>query len=420
MVTSNQERRTLRARHGVLLLGIATLAASCAAQAGDFGVLGDAVRASKLIIDARLRLEDVDQEPFADQADALTLRSRLGFETGKAWQTALLVEGEFVWPLVTDYNSTINGKTAYPTVSDPRSHEINRLQLTNTALVQTTVTLGRQRINLDDQRFIGNSGWRQNEQTFDSLQVVNKSVPNLTLDAAYITQVNRVLGPDSPQGRYQGDSYLGNVSYQLPVGRLTVFGYWLQFDPIAAVPAAVRDSSETLGVRFAGEKPWHEFKLAYAASYAEQQQYGANPLRFDNHYSLLELTGTYRMWSLGVGSETLAGNGVKGFTTPLASLHKFQGWADKFTVTPADGIVDRYLTAGISAQRFGWIDAWSAQANYHAYQAQRVSLDYGTEVGVQLQGKWHRFTGNVKYAHYTADRLLTDTSKFWVQLEYQW
>ena len=403
-----------------MLLGIAALAAGCAAQAGDFGTLGDAVRASKLIVDARLRLEEVDQQPFADQANALTLRSRLGFETGKAWQTALLVEGEFVWPLVTDYNSMINGKTVYPTVSDPRSHEINRLQLTNTAIPQTTVTLGRQRIMLDDQRFIGNSGWRQNEQTYDSLQIVNKSVPNLTLDGAYITQVNRVFGPDSPQGRYQGDSYLGNVSYQLPVGRLTVFGYWLQFDPIAAVPAAVRDSSETFGARFAGEKPWHEFKLAYAASYAEQQQYGANPLRFDNHYSLLELTGTYRLWSLGVGSETLAGNGVKGFTTPLASLHKFQGWADKFLVTPADGIVDRYVTLGISAQRLGWIDAWSAQANYHVYEAQRISLDYGTEIGVQLQAKWHHFTGSLKYADYTAERLLTDTSKLWVQLEYQW
>ena len=34
---------------------------------------------------------------MANEAEALTLRARLGFETGKAWETALLVEGEFVW-----------------------------------------------------------------------------------------------------------------------------------------------------------------------------------------------------------------------------------------------------------------------------------------------------------------------------------
>ena len=70
-------------------------------------------------------------------------------------------------PLKSDYNSTTNGKTTYPAVADPETYEINRLQLTNTRIPMTTVTLGRQRIVLDDQRFVGNVGWRQNEQTFD-------------------------------------------------------------------------------------------------------------------------------------------------------------------------------------------------------------------------------------------------------------
>ena len=71
----------------------------------------------------------------------------------------------------------------YPVVADPESYEINRLQLTNTSIIDTTITLGRQRIVLDDHRFVGNVGWRQNEQTFDALRVVNKHIPNLTIDA---------------------------------------------------------------------------------------------------------------------------------------------------------------------------------------------------------------------------------------------
>ena len=48
----------------------------------------------KSIVDVRLRFESVDQDGIAKDADAVTLRARLGFETGKAWNTALLVEGD--------------------------------------------------------------------------------------------------------------------------------------------------------------------------------------------------------------------------------------------------------------------------------------------------------------------------------------
>ena len=91
-------------------------------------------------------------------------------------------------------------------------------------------------------------------------------------------------------------------------------------------------------------------KLAYVASYAQQQERGANPFKIDNHYSLLELDATWKQYTLGVGDEVLSGYLVPGttttvgFSTPLATLHKFQGWADKFLTTPGNGIDDRYAT----------------------------------------------------------------------------
>src|SRR4051812_7204245 len=183
---------------------------SVGARAEGLPVIG-AIRESKPIIDLRLRSESVDQAGMAEDADALTLRARLGFETGKAYDTSLLAEGDFLTPFDSHYNSTVNGKTAYPIVADAETYEINRLQLTNTSFADTAITLGRQRINLDDQRFVGNVGWRQNEQTYDGLRVVNKSVKNLTVDVTYLDQVNRVFGKDSPVGRYHGDNYLANV-----------------------------------------------------------------------------------------------------------------------------------------------------------------------------------------------------------------
>jgi len=408
------------ARTSYAVMAASSAMFACAAQADGFGPIGGAISEAKPIFDTRLRYEGVDQTPMANDAEAVTLRTRLGFETGKAWETALLVEGDLIVPLTSDYNSTTNGETQYPIVADPETYEINRLQLVNTKLPGTTVTLGRQRIVLDDHRFVGNVGWRQNEQTFDALRVVNKSIANLTFDVSYVEQVNRIYGKESPQGRFEGESLLANVAYQFPIGKLTGFSYRIKIDPLRGVPAAVRDSTDTYGVRFAGERPLSKIKIGYIASYATQKDAGDNPINFEADYHLLELTGTYRQYSLGVGMEVLEGNGVKGFTTPLATLHKFQGWADKFLVTPPNGIDDRYVNAGVTLKGVGPLDTLTAQASYHTYEAERISFDYGTELNLQVQAKWHRFLGMVKYADYEADRLLTDTTKFWVQLEYVW
>jgi hypothetical protein len=372
------------------------------------------------IVDTRLRYETIDQDGFASDAEALTVRARLGFETRQVWHTSLLAEGEFVAALEDRYNSTTNGESAYPVVADPESHELNRLQLTNTSLPATSLILGRQRIVLDDHRFVGNVGWRQNEQTYDSFRVLNRSFTDTTIDLAYVRQVNRVFGKESPQGRYESDSILANISYQAAIGKVTVFGYQLEFDPIAGVPAAAQDSSLTFGARIAGEKPVRAVKLGYLLSYASQQDAGANPLSFDLHYALAELTASYRAFNVGAGFERLDGDGNKGFTTPLATLHMFQGWADKFLTTPVDGIEDRYVKAGFAVQKPGVLDSLSAIASYHWFEAERHSREYGSELNLQLQARWHRIGAALKYADYRADGFATDTSKLWVQLEYIW
>lgn len=379
----------------------------------------------KPLIDARARWENVEQAGLAEQADAATIRARLGIETRPLLATTLLAEGEFVRAVEDDYNSTINGKTRYPVVNDPRTDELNRLQLTNTSIPGTNIIVGRQRITLDDQRFIGNSGWRQNEQTYDSARIVNRSIRNLTVDVAYVQQVNRVAGKESPVGRFEGDSVLVNFGYQLPIGRIAAFGYRLNFEALEEAPAAQRnvainDSSQTFGARFAGERVLGATKLVYSVSYATQEDYGRNPLDYSVDYYLGELTASLKNFSAGIGLEVLEGNGAKGFATPLASLHKFQGWADKFGTTPVNGIEDRYINLGYALQQVGPLDSLSALASYHDFKAERGAASYGSELNLQLVAKWMKFTGTLKYADYRADDLFTDTRKLWAQVEYVW
>jgi hypothetical protein len=451
-----------------IAVALAGTALCTGAQANPItGALGEI----KPIIDIRARYEYMDQaippgappNVLVDQANATTVRARLGAETGKAWNTALLVEGEFLTVIQDQYRSDTSkpGFANYPVVADPEAYEVNRFQLTNTSIANTTITLGRQRINLDDQRFVGNVGWRMNEQTYDALRVINKPMAgNLTLDFTYMNRVNRVFGPASPQGAYKGDFYLGNVAYQFRLGKLTGFAYLLDFDPItdfvtgpglnttqAAGLNPARASSETFGARFAGTYNVSKIKLAYLASYANQKDYGSyktsrpiNQQQFSNNYYAAEVIGTYRLYSLGAGVETLEGDGVQGFQTPLATLHKFQGWVDKFLTTPAKGIDDQYVTGGITTKSIKPFETVSLTATQHKYTSTTGGgLDFGEELNVQLSAKYHRFTGTLKYGDYhigtplqlipstiaptavnNTFSALADTKKFWAQVDFLW
>lgn len=380
--------------------------------------LDEAIAGSKPLLDVRMRYERVEQPTTPtrteDTADALTARLRAGFETGSAWNTRLLVEGEFVSDWIDDFNSTANSRTQFPIVADPRASELNRLQLTNTSLPGTVITLGRQRINLDDQRFVGNVGWRQNEQTYDGVRVVNTSVPKLTADITYIDRVNRVFGEHSLAQLpvFRGDIVLANLVYALPVGKLTAFGYLLDLDNSPA------NSSATTGLRFAGQRPAGPLKISYTASWASQSDHGNNPADYHASYVLGELGLGYRGFTSMLGYERL-GAGVRSFATPLATLHKFQGWADVFLTTPADGIEDRYVSLGYSAKA-GPFDNLNASAVYHDYDAARGPAGLGHESDLLLSARVRHVTGTLKYADYSGHTAAQDVSKFWFEVTLAW
>lgn len=398
-----------------VLTGIAlSLCAPAHADSLDAALTG-----AKPILDTRLRYESVEQPTTAsrphESADAITIQMRLGFETAKAWNTTLLAEGEFVSSLVDRYNSTANGKTQYPLVADPNVSEINRFQLTNTGLEGTVITLGRQRMILDDHRFVGNVVWRQNEQTFDALRVVNTSVRNLTLDVSYVNGVRRVFGENSVTQlpTFDGDIVLANAAYRLPIGKATAFAYLLDLDNSPA------NSSATYGFRFSGKAPAGKAQIAYIASYATQSDYGNNPASYDADYYLAELSATLGSVSANVGVERLSGDGRSAFSTPLATLHKFQGWADVFLATPVNGIEDQYLGVGYTA-RLGPFDSLGLTSVYHDFQATRGSGDLGTEVDLQLSGKIRRLTALLKYADYQGPTGAQDVRKWWAELAFAW
>ena len=388
--------------------------------------LSDLFTQGKPILDARYRFENVDQNNDLRDANAQTLRTRAGFQSGQWYGLSSLIEVDNVNRIGDDaYNSTRNGQKEYAVVADPDGTEVNQALLRYDHKLGSAV-LGRQRINLDNQRFIGSVAWRQNEQTFDGALTQLKPLDGLTLSYAYLDQVNTVFGPDN--GRYDnltnpanidGHSHLINAQYVfMPQLTATAYSYLLDLDNIAVAPTAAEGtlSSQTSGLRLNGVVAG----VSYALEYAQQKDYGDNPLELDSEYYLAELGYTLKGVQLKAGYEVLGGDngsGNRAFQTPLATKHAFQGWADQFLTTPADGIEDAYV--GVTAPLLGG----TLQAWYHDFSTEQGSDEYGNEIDLSYAHPIPGVKGLVgllKYATYDSDdkARTVDTDKVWLQLQY--
>lgn len=364
-------------------------------------------------LDLRLRHEQIDDAGLARDAEATTLRARLGVRIKIAEAWSALLEAEHTGSLLGQrFNSTANGATGFPVVADPNNSELNQAWLRYAPGANTSFTLGRQRLAYDNHRFIGNVGWRQNEQTFDALDLSHRVNSRFSLRYSYLDRVQRVFGVDHPlpnQARWNLATHLLAASATLGPGSLT--GYLHLIDN-QTLPTS---SHRNLGLRYAGKGSISE-ALSWQATleYARQRAYadGAAGNRAD--YQLLEGSLGWRGNNVSLGHEVLGSDGQYGFATPLATLHAFNGWADRFLATPVNGLQDLYL---------GWkrgFGDWNVAVTWHDFRADRGSAAYGREwdasLGRSFGTQWSLL---LKAARYESRGFSLDVDKLWLSLEYR-
>lgn len=376
----------------------------------------DALNESSPILNARLRYEYVDQAGLVNDANALTMRVRFGFQTGTYLGLSLLAETEATVAFNDNYNSTTNGKGTFPVVADPESKEINRLFL-RYETDGVTATVGRQAIKLDNARFIGDVGWRQNQQTFDAALLEVTAIDDLTLTYGYIDSVRRIFGSESVNRSFDSDSHIVNVSYAgiSDVG-VTAYAYLLDLTEAPAL------STATYGGRVSGSVPLGDLKpLSLAAEYANQSDYGNNPGSFDLDYYHLTAGSGFGDFSVSAGYEVLEGNGTVGFSTPLATVHAFQGWADGFLATPANGIEDLYGQIGYTFHDVGPLPKVITKAVYHDFSNERTGTDLGDEIDLLIKAVINpNLSATAKFASLDGTSAgPADREKVWVQLDFK-
>ena len=410
-VTARDVDRPFMPALTALCVGVAGMVAVGSASGAE--TFAEAIEESEFLFNLRLRYEGVDQVGFVEEADPLTTRLRAGVQTGKWGGTSLLAEAVGVTAVSGDYNSTVNGDTQYPVVADPDDViTLNRFAITNTSLEKTTLTFGRQRIIHDDARFVGNVGWRQFEQTFDGVRAVINASDSVKVDLSYSSQVNRIFGPDSPVGKFNGDIMLANISKSFDFGTLTGFLYGVELDEAAGL------STNTVGATLSGAKAFDSITGIYTLGFARQTDAGNNPTDLSDSWFKVEGGLRFGKATVAAGLEQLGGNGVSAVTMPLATLHAFQGWADKFLGTPAAGIDDTYARFAWQAGAAGPFTGITFVAFYHQFDSDFGSTSYGDELDFSLVARTQSAVFTLKYAAYDADQAFTDTDKIWLSMDY--
>ena len=402
----NYSKKTLLAS---LICGVV---ASTGAQAEESSSFVDTIKDGKATLDFRFRIEDVSQDALPDDlsATATTLRTRLNFQTGTYNNFAGFIEFDHVQEVdEVDYD-TVPGAPTFAgaaTVIDPEGNDLNQAYLSYTS-ASTVYKYGRQRILLDNQRFVGGVGWRQNEQTYDGFSFSNKSFAKLNIFGAYVYNVNRIFGDQSPAGDHKNKSVLLNGKYSFSEAT-SLTGYYYGIDN----EDATAFSTDTLGLRYAGKSGG----FGYTAEIATQSEAGDSPLSYSATYTLLEGAYSVGGFNFKAGYEVLGADGADGvFITPLATLHAFQGWTDKFlgggSGNIAGGIEDLYFNIGT---KFGPVTTGLVYHDLSSNDSGVSGMDaLGSEIGIVFSGKAGPVGLLAKYATYSADDFGTDTEKLWL------
>lgn len=366
----------------------------------------------------RPRYEFVNTDNTVGDAKALTNRLMLGVSADllnvdglSTYLEAINVSGSGdYWDLS---NGDIADKGIYNVVADPSQTRITQAYI-DYAFDDSLIRAGRQGVNLDNQRFIGTVNWRQMPQTYDAVSFTNKSVEGLSLFAAYVWRVNTIFDADTvnPVGDgYDTGTVFLHANYKVMEGlELTAYDYMIE------------DVHDTIGIFATGTLSLNtDTKLSYRAEYAKQTDSTSGNGTADADYYNIEATVNMGGFLAAAKYEVLgAGEGVNAaFSTPLATLHAHNGWADMFLGTPVDGLVDVNGMLGYKTNSFG-----TAKVIYHDFSSDRGNTDYGTEIDALYTNKISAvkgLSGMIKAAYFsTADvAVRPDTTKYWAMLSYK-
>ncbi len=379
------------------LLVIPTLAVAQLEDVSESSDYGD------LLLNVRYRYEFVDQSNFDNNANAHSVRTRLGYRSPE--YHGFFAEGnlEYTENLSSGFNSTANGNVDFPTIPDPDNTEVNEFFIGYRFAESTVIKVGRQAVDLDNQRFISSASWRQNQRTLDSITLDTALGHGVNFFYAYVENVNRIFGDDNTDpllGDLDVNAHFLNASWDLQqYGSLTGYAYLIEDLDNPDL------SQQTFGINYNFKHQIAENQsIGIDLSFADQSDYKQGNDAINNEYYFAEGHYQYGRITVRGGYEVLGGNGELGLATPLSTFHEFNGLADVFVNTPATGLTDIYGGIGIDFAGF------NIDARYHSFNSDLGNVSFGDEFDFMVTKKVlkDRLTLGAKYANFNADNFAFD------------
>ena len=437
------KNKTLMHKMSLALAPVALLMTVQAASADELDSLGAALGGGKTNFATQARYESVESPNHTrGQAKAMTLGTRLGYETGAYHDFAANVQVQGVWSnkQFDDNQANGNNNTGLNKVNDPGGVGVNSAHLIYRGIADTTLRQGRQIIRYDDDRWVGNVDWRQNWQSFDASSITNKSIADTTIQAAYVTNVNRPSGDGAAQSNSNGissgnahmKSTLLNINNKsLSFADIVAYSYRLDYTNPAQAAASTGapdtfGSTDTTGLKFAKNGiDVAGYKLGWVAEMANQKNFKLNTASYNARYTNINANVGGSLGNIKIGQEVLGSDNSRSVQTPLSTLFAFNGWADMFLVTPTTGLKDSYVKLRSDAMGIVY------GADYHQFKSDSSSTNLGREVDLIAEKSLDKnFAVGARAARYKADAstsssnaianpsaggvVLTDTNKMWV------
>jgi len=386
----------------------------------------------KPYLEFRPRFEYVDVSNSSNkEANALTIRTKIGVKIGKILNVpglSAVLEAIDVSALVDDYAPQ---KSGYETVPDPDDTRLTQAYIAYT-YGKTTFVAGRKYVAIDDHRFIGTVGWRQMPQTFGVLAVVDNTIPNLNILLAGIYErkgVDRTKAALFADWKIDKMPLVLDVNYTvMPQLKVKGFAY------------LITDVHNTYGLKASGKVGVGDgITVSYLGEYAKQ----TDPYQKDNATSKPDIDTDYYRVKVGASAMGFFGNVMytyfgdksgkqKGFSTPLATLHKFDGWSDVLLLGAAGGfdygMKEWSISAGYKNPAIGKFVIAYLTFDSDKDPVGPAGKDIGSEIDLLYAKKLtKRLSFLAKAAFYNADdgyytggnlKGNNDVTKYWLQLDY--
>lgn len=332
-----------------------------------------------LTVSTRARLAQVEAKEDARSASIL-VRASLESEWQQKLLTLLEIDHvELGWEDEFDNGVNFNGK---PVIPDVAGSDLNQAWLRYSVNNRLTLTLGREAVNLGNQRFVGTNSFWQNEQTLDGAQLKFDFASASSLHYRYVANANRINGEDATDNGTRPAQFLGDHKHQTHVV-FAQFKEW-DFSKLQAyyfnmdIEDANALSNETLGIRYEHKGRINKLRTLGHAEFASQQRPKANDDATLLYYSIGAGLG-YRSNEISLKFEALGEDKGTAFVTPLASLHEHNGWADMFLLTPSYGLRDYSV-------KYIWRkNPFTIDARFHLFQADKGSRTLGQELDIDLE-----------------------------------